>query len=219
MIGAGNGGGISMAKLLLTILLAFEAASVQAPPASTAAPIQAFVDLPEQRQALRSLVACLAEARPRWARQTLSYAYLSDAQARSAAAALSGKDSCLRGQDAELTFRTSSVVASLAEHFLRSEILKADFAKVKAALSTMPPLNASEDFALCVVARDPDAARDLALSNFGSEAETQALQQLVLNLKPCINQREQLTVDMQAIRALASIALYRGMTVALNTRN
>ncbi len=210
---------MSMTKLFLTVLLAFQAASVQAQPTSPAVAIQPVVDSPEQRQALRSFLACLAEARPRWARQTLSYAYLSDAQARSAATALSGKDSCLRGRDAELTFRTSSVVANLAEHFVRSEIQKANFAEVEAALSAMAPLNASEDFALCVVARDPAAARNLALSDFGSEDETRAVQELAVNLKPCMNKGEQLTVDVQALRALASMALYRGMTTASKTRN
>lgn len=207
-----------MAKLFLGLVLAFQAASVQAQPA-TPVPIQPVIDTPEQRQVLRSLLSCIAEARPRWARQTLSYAYLSDAQARSAARALAGKDNCLRGQDTEVTFRTSSVVANLAEHFVRSEIGKADFARVRAALSTITPLNASEDFALCVVSRKPAAARDLVLSDFGSEAETRAIQQLRVSLKPCENPGEQLTFDVQALRALASLALYRGTTTALQSRN
>jgi hypothetical protein len=207
-----------MAKLFVTLLLALQTPSVQAQSGYTAVPIQPVVDTPEQREALRSLLTCLAEARPRWARQTLSYAYLSDAQARSAAAVLGGSDACLRVKEAELTFRTSSVVANLAEHFVRSDIKKADFAQVEDALSTAPPLNASEDFALCVAARDAAAARDLALSNYGSETEAGALRRLAVHLKPCMNKGEQLTVDMQALRALASVALYRGITKASAAR-
>jgi hypothetical protein len=134
-------------------------------------------------------------------------------------ALLGGKDSCLRGGDAELTFRTSSVVASLAEHFVRTEFQKVGLAQRKAALLTATPLNNSEDFALCLVAREPAAAMALALSDFGSETETRTLQQLVAHMEPCSNKGEQLTVDVQALRALASIALYRGMTTALKTRN
>jgi len=208
-----------MAKLFLTALLALQAASAQAQIAPTVVPIQPVVDSAEQRKALRTFTSCLAEARPRWARQTLSYAYLSSEQARSAAAALSGNDTCLRGRDVELTFRTSSVVANLAEHFLQSEMQKADFAEVEAALATVSPLNASEDFALCVAARNPAAARDLALSDFGSEAEARAVQQLGVYLQPCMNKGEQLMIDAQALRALASTALYRSMTMALKSRN
>jgi hypothetical protein len=210
-----------MKKILIastaSVLLALHAPSVLAQSASGAVPIQSAVDMPEQRQALRTFLSCVAEARPRWARQTLSHAYLSDDQARSAASVLGGNDTCLRGRDAELTFRTSSVVANLAEHFLRSDIPKADFGKVEAALSTVSPLNASEDFALCVVARNPAAARDLVLSDFGSQAESRSLRQLIANVKPCVNQGEQLNIDEQALRALASMALYRGLTTALNT--
>jgi hypothetical protein len=83
------------------------------------------VDPVEQRQALQSFLSCVAKARPSWARQALSYAYLSKEQARSAAEVLDGNDTCLRGRDAELTFRTSSVVAGLAEHFLRSQMQRA----------------------------------------------------------------------------------------------
>ena len=201
------------------VLIALQAASVQAAAGSAAVPVQPAVDSPEQRQALRNLLSCVAEARPRWARQTLSHPYLSDAQANSAAAVLGGRDSCLRGEDAELTFRTSSVVANLAEHFVRSDIEKADFAKIEAAVSTIPPLNGSEDFALCVVARNPAAARDLTLSDFGSEAESRAIKQLAANVKPCTIMTEQIEVDEQALRALASIALYRGLTTALKSEN
>ena len=203
-----------MARLYLAALLALGAASVQAQPPVPAMPIQPSVDSAEQRQALRNLAICLAELRPRWARSTLSQPYRSDAQERTASEALRGTDSCISRNGAEVTFRTSSVVASLAEHYLRAEIGQLDFARLTAALSTMTPLNASEDFGLCVASGNPAAARDLALSELGSPAEIEAARQLAANLSPCINQGERLTVDLQSLRALTSLALYRGtMTV------
>jgi hypothetical protein len=161
---------------------------------------------------LRALTACLAEQRPRWARRTLSQPYLSSAQARIAAQALSGSDTCVRGAEAEFTFRTSSLVASLAEHYLRAEIGSVDFARLAVALSTLPPLNVSEEFALCVSARNPTAARDLALSEFGSAAEAETGRQLADAVQLCTLERERLTVDLQALRALAATALYRGVS-------
>lgn len=202
-----------MARFHLAALLALGAAvaAQSAPPTA----IQPSPDSAEERKTLRSLSACLAQARPRWARQTLSHPYLSDAQASAAAQALGGKDSCVRGAEAEVTLRTSGMVGSLAEHYLQDEIGRADSARLAKALSTITPLNASEDFALCVAARNPAAARGLALSEPGSDSETQAIGRLALHVEPCTQPGEDLKVDLQSLRALVSTALYRGVTAAL----
>jgi len=208
-----------MVKLYLAALLAIGAAPIQAQPSAPALTIQPSPDSPEQRQALRSLSACLAKARPRWARQTLSLPYLSDAQAYAASQALTGTDTCIGRNGAELTFRTSSMVGSLADHFLRAEIGQVDFASLKSALARMSPLNVSEDFALCVAARNPASARDLVLSEPGSAAETQAIRQFAGYIEICTNESEELTVDLQSLRALISTALYRGVTSIQSASN
>ena len=196
---------------LVAALLALSAAAGAQTPTPTM-PIQPSVDTAEQRQALRKLTGCLAKARPGWARRTLAEPYLSEAQASAASQALTGRDHCLGGKDAEFTFRTSGLVGSLAEHFLQSELQKSDSVRLKNVLLTLTPLNVSEDFALCIAARDPVAARDLALSEPGSAAEEQALRQVAAHVKPCTQEGEKLTVDMQSLRALTSTALYRGVT-------
>ena len=205
-----------MAKHYLAALLALGAISVQAQPPAPAVPIQPSPDSAEERKTLRTLSACLAKARPRWARQTLSHPYLSDAQAYAATLALKGRDKCVRGPELEVTLRTSGMVGSLAEHFLRAELERADSARLATVLSTMAPLNVSEDFALCVAARNPDAARDLVLSEPGSTAETQAMRKFAGYIDICTNEGEELTVDLQALRALISTALYRGVQAAMN---
>jgi hypothetical protein len=201
-----------MIRLLLVVLLSFGAMPAIAQP-SGAAPIQPNVDSPAQRQALRSLLSCLIEQRPLWARRTMAQPYLSESQARMASQALSGRDTCLPGNsDTEITFRTSSLVGALAELMLRAEIGQVDQARLAATLARLSPLNVSEDFALCVTSRDAPAARELALSGFGSEAESTAAQRLSAGVGPCTNPGENLTVDVQALRALVSIALYRAVT-------
>jgi hypothetical protein len=205
-----------MAKLVLAALLAASSASVAAQPSPT---VQPNVDSAESRQALRQMSECLAGLRPRWARQLLARPYLSNEQAYDASEALEGRDSCLRGRDAELTFRTSTMVGSLAEHFVRSEIGGVDFARLSRVLSTMDPRNASEDFALCIAAANPAAARNLALSEFGSPAETQAAAMLGRYVERCTNPGENLTVDLQSLRALTSSALYRGIVAVGTARN
>lgn len=208
-----------MAKLYLAALLAVGAASVAAQPSSPTVPIRPSPDSAEQRQVLRTLTACLAEARPRWARRTLAHPYLSDAQAHDAAQALSGTDTCIGRNGAEITFRTSGLVGSLAEHFLRVETERVQSARLATALYGLTPRNVTEDFALCVASRNPAAARDLALSDPGSAAETEATRVVATHVEPCTNHGEQLTVDQQSLRALVSIALYRGITTALAATN
>lgn len=203
-----------MAKLLFAALLALGSAAAAAQPASPV-PLQPSVDSPQTREAFRRLMVCLADARPRWARRTLDLPYLSDDQARVASHVLTGSDSCTPGREAEFTFRTSSTVASLAEYFLKAEIGRVDFAQLSSVLSTLRPRNASEDFAQCVTSRDPEAARDLALSDLGSAAEMAAAGRLAPHLAPCIDQGERLPVDLQALRALSAAALYRGVRTVL----
>jgi hypothetical protein len=197
-----------MTRYVIAALLAFSAASATAQPAD----IQPTVDTPEQRQSLSTLTSCLIQQRPRWARQTLAQPYLSQSQARIASYVLSGRDTCVTRPEVEVTFRTSSLVASLAEHYVRNEIGEVELARLSNALNSITPLNVSEDFALCVVSRNPVAARTLTLSTFGSADEAAAAQQLASGVAPCTSQGENLTVDLQALRALSATALYRAVS-------
>jgi hypothetical protein len=200
-----------MAKLYLAALLAAAAVSVQAQPAPEAVPIES-VDSAHTRKVFRDLSVCLAKARPRWARETLSHPYLSEAQSRAASEALGGRDNCVPGTEGEFTFRPAGMVGNLAEHFVRTDIERADFARLKTVLSTLAPLNVSEDFALCLAARDPAAARDLALSDLGSPAEMAAANRIATHVNACTNEGEKLKIDLQGLRALVSVALYRGLS-------
>lgn len=203
-----------MVRSLLAALLATAGAAIQAQATTPAVAVQPNLDSAEELQRLRDFSACVAESRPRWARRTLSFGYLSDDQAREAAQALTGTDSCIQGET-EVVFRTSGLVGGLAEYFLRSEIERADSERLTNALATVAPLNASEDLALCVAVRNPAAARELAFSEPGSAVETRAAGQLASHMPPCIERGEKPTVDLQSLRALMSTALYRGVTAVL----
>ena len=200
-----------MTRLFIALLLS-AAVSTQAQAAAVATPIQPSVDTVQQRQSLRTLMACVAKSRPNWARQLLAQPYLGEEQTRTAGEALSGKDRCIIKDETEVTFRTSSMVSNLAEYFLGAELATANLERLSKKLNTLAPLNASEDFALCVAARDPAAARDLALSEPGANEELQAAEKLAKQVQPCIIKGEQPTVDLQSLRGLMSIALYRAMT-------
>lgn len=174
--------------------------------------VQPSTDSVAQRAAMRGFSMCLAKARPRWARETLAHPYLSKAQASTAAQALAGTDLCIRGPEADLTFRTSALIGSLAEHFIASRGDGVDLHRLADSLEAIKPLNASEDFALCVTVRDPAAARALALSQPGSDAEANAARKLARGIGPCVIAGEKPVVELQSLRSLVSVALYRGLT-------
>jgi len=197
---------------LITALLLGAAVSAQAQAADLATPIQPSVDTAQQRQSLRTLMTCVAKSRPNWARQLLAQPYLGEEQTRTAGEALSGKDRCIMKDETEMTFRTSSMVSNLAEYFLGAELPNADLERLSKSLNTIVPLNSSEDFALCVAARDPASARAIALSEPGGNDEQQAADKLAAQVQPCVIKGEQPTVDLQSLRGLMSIALYRAMT-------
>jgi hypothetical protein len=176
--------------------------------------LQLPLDTPAERQELHKLAFCVAEQRPRWAHQLVSYPYLSDAQAGAAAEIVSGRDNCLNAPEVAVAFRTSGVAGAVAEHFIRSNLGAVDLPRVSAALATAPPLNVSEDFALCVASRNPAAAVDLVRSELGSAAEMQAASALANGVPSCTMPGERVQVDVQALRALTATALYRAVTAS-----
>jgi len=202
-----------MLSIVIGVLVAFQTSPAATQPVRLVE-LKPSTDSAEQRKGLRNLSACLAKARPRWARETLSHPYLSTAQASIAAQALAGRDSCVRGAEVDVTFRTSTLVGSLAEHFIAAGTPSATLNELTGALATITPLNPSEDFALCVAVRDPATARTLALSDPGSETEAKAAAKLTRAIGPCISSGEKPAVELQSLRALVSVALYRGMESA-----
>lgn len=208
-----------MKKLLLIALMIAGAGGAQAQPAAAAPTVNPAIDTPQERQALRKLTMCVAGLRPQWARSMLSYPYLSDPQASAAAELVSGRDKCLNAPEVAVAFRTSGVVGSAAEYFVRANVTKADPQRLANALSTVEPLNVSEDFALCIAARNPSAARALAFSDPGSGDESKTAALVSAAVPSCTSPGEKLTVDLQSLRALVAVALYRGLTAAVAVRN
>lgn len=209
-----------MTRFHFAALLAIAAVPVAAQAQPDSFPIQPSVDTLEERRALSAFSTCLAESRRSWARQLLAHPYLSERQAFAASQALGGRDGCMVGNgETEMTFRTSGVSGSLAEHFVRAEIGRVDMSRLARTLATLDPLNASEDFALCVAARNPQAARELALSAIGGADENRAARSVATNIPPCTNDGEDLTVDVQALRALMATALYRATSTTSASRD
>lgn len=190
------------------------AAAVPLSAQSAAPQLRPPLDSARERQALRKLTLCFAQTRPRWARTMLSYPYLSGDQASVAAQIVSGHDNCLGAPEVPVAFRTSSVVGFAAEHFVQAEMARVDVRHLGSALNTAAPKNVSEDFALCLAARDPTASLGLASSDPGSASETRAAGEVAAGVPYCSKPGEKFDVDVQALRALVATALYRAVTAA-----
>ena len=207
----------SMTKRHLASTLLACAVLLTTGPAVAQASLQPPLDTAAERQALQKLTFCVAEKRPRWARQLISYPYLSDAQADAAAELVSGNDNCQMAREVAVAFRTSGVAGDVAEHFLRGNLVNPDMTRVSAALATASPLNVSEDFALCVASRNPAAAFDLVRTEPGSEAEARAGFVLATAVPSCTNPNERLDINLESLRSLVATALYRAVsTLASN---
>jgi hypothetical protein len=201
-----------MTKSLLVALLGTVAVPAQGQPSSSPAIIEPSTDTPAEQQALRSLTMCLAQIRPHWARGVLDQPYLSAAQASAAAQAVSGRDHCQQQPEVEMTFRTSTLVSALAEYYLRADLPKTDSLRLNQALGSLPARNASEDFGLCLASHNPAAARELALSEPGTSVEANSAQTLGAQVQACSLRGESLKVDLQSLRALVTVALYRAVS-------
>jgi len=203
---------------MLTLAALFLATSIAGgaqgtPPDST---LQPGTDSTADRTAVRSFSKCLAQARPRWARQVLAQPYLSKGQADLLDSIGTGNDSCSGSRAIEITLRHSSIVAGIAEALIKEDLAQVGMKRVSAELNRVSSRNASEDFALCIVARRSQAAQDLVTSSPGSDAERIAAEQLAQAVKPCTNPGEAGVVDLQSLRALAATALYRGVRRAID---
>ena len=202
--------------LTLAALFLATGAAASAQGTTPAATFEPSADSAADRVAVRTFSKCLAQARPRWARQVLAQPYLSKAQANLLDSIGTGNDSCSGNRSIEITLRHSSLVAGLAEELIKEDLAQVGMKRVATELNRVASRNASEDFALCIVARRSQAAQDLVMSSPGSDVERAAGAQLALGVASCTNPGEAGVVDLQSLRALAATALYRGVRRAID---
>lgn len=214
MIVADNHGGQPMLTLAALFLATSIAGGAQG--AASDSGLQPGTDSTADRVAVRTFSRCLAEARPRWARQVLAQPYLSKGQADLLDSIGTGNDSCSGNRSIAMTLRHSSIIAGIAEQLIKDDLAQVGMKRVSAELNRVSPRNTSEDFALCLVARRSQIAQDLVMSSPGSDAERAASEQLAQGIKPCTNSGEAGIVDLQSLRALAATALYLGVRRAID---
>jgi hypothetical protein len=162
---------------------------------------------------IRFLVAysrCVGYERPQVADSILGLPLLSAEQITAAERKGAGSDKCLGGLPGGLEVSVPPVfLTGLAEgRYLRLERNK-DPVRIVAAGQAAVPQNGWEAFSLCLVRRNPTAARAILDTSARSEGEERAVRALVPEIAPCVPAGQQLKFDRMSVRLYVAWGLYR----------
>ncbi|MGE5722344.1 MAG: hypothetical protein ACM3YM_07765 [Sphingomonadales bacterium] len=200
----------------LALLLAIVAAPVSADPPTDRkidAPPKAARDDAKDAEAeagrlLLTYARCVADARPAYAERVLSLPFLSPEQQAVLKKPLEGEDYCIGYLPVELEVRgRGQIAAGMAEVVYMRHYGRIDAAAVAAGSAAIKPRNGVEDFALCLVRRNPSAARAL-LDTVPGPNETAAVQALIPDLGPCLPRDQTLSLTTRSVRMVAAAGLY-----------
>jgi len=178
------------------------------------------IESEDARTARRVMITfgrCVARNRGRMAEAILAQPLFSDEQGGLARRSVGGEDGCL-GYEGELRFSPTLLVGAMAEHFVLTRHRNDDLGPVAAIADAglaelgLEPRSVHEDVALCIVRRDPAAARALLESRPASDREGEAVGRLVPSLGPCLPAGNEYRLNHAAVRSLAAVGLYRILT-------
>lgn len=224
-----NRGRIWIGSLVLVLAaLTLAAPALSEPPigsridAVPLAPVQP--DTHSQEDAIRLMnqfARCIGHQRRKEARAVLDLPLGSTEQNRAIARMVGGQEECLGDGAAELHFPAPALIGGLAEQLILDLYPGADPSSL-AGLSDadqqkrgFAPRNLSEDFALCVVRRDPASVRAFIDTQPASPGEDQVVRKLVPQFGPCAVAGQTLKLDKLSIRLMLAFGLYRALAVTL----
>jgi hypothetical protein len=128
---------------------------------------------------------------------------------------------CLGNNQVVLGFASVLLAGGIAEYFLTNRYRLAEINTVGAmsdeaiASAGLVSRNSYEMLSLCVIRRDPAAARAIVDTRPRSPEERAAFQRLVPNVAPCVPANFEMTFSRSALRALIAAGLYR-VAAAIN---
>jgi hypothetical protein len=167
------------------------------------------------RRVMRRFSGCVARARRRWAETAVQLPIHGAEQNSYIARHLSGEDDCMGYSGAELRFQPALVVGGMAEELIETHYRSADLGPV-AQLSDaeleargLMPRNGNEDFAICVVRRDPVLVRELLRTTPATPREMDSARRLTPHLGHCLYQGQTMNFHPSALRTLLAPSLYR----------
>lgn len=168
---------------------------------------------------MNQFARCVANQRPRAAIALVSLPYLGTEQSASAVKLVGGEEDCLGIGDRELRFKPPLIVGGLAEQLVLANKNKADLNRLSGltdeALSKSggAPRTVAEDFAQCVVRRDPKSAADIIRTKPTSKEEAAIIKQVTPHLGPCLISGQTISLTKPAVRSSLAVGLYRLLSV------
>ncbi|MGQ0588328.1 MAG: hypothetical protein ACT4N8_02185, partial [Sphingosinicella sp.] len=165
-------------------------------------------DLANSAEVMLAFARCFARQQERAAESVVRLPYQGQEQATAVRRLIDREESCLGDNSVQLRFPPQLLVGGMAEHFILRRYEGVDISALVAmddeaiARAGLLGRNAYEALSLCVVRRDPAAARALVGSLPRSSADRAVIDRIVPTLAPCIPAEFQLTFRPGALRAL-----------------
>jgi hypothetical protein len=176
------------------------------------------------RKVMNQFARCYADIKRADAISTLAIPYLSPEQGEAVRKNAGGLSDCLGPNDIRLSFNAPTMVAGMAEELVFALYPKPDLLAIGAMseeamfASSTKPRNPAEDFAQCVVRRDPTNAYALIQTAVASKAEAAAVKTLVPQLGQCLIAGQDIKLNNATVRAIAAVGLYRILSGVASAR-
>ena len=162
---------------------------------------------------------CVANLRQRLTTQALDLPLGSPEQNRAVRSMIGGEEVCMSG-NLELRLQAAAMLGGMAERLILLRHKGADVTGLAAISDAqldaagLAPRTGAEDFAMCMVRKDPKAARALIDTDMLSDAEAAQIKRLIPHLGGCLVAGHSVTLNKFAVRTHAAVGLYRLLTHA-----
>jgi len=170
---------------------------------------------PVVRRVANQFARCVADTRGNWAQQLLELPFTSESQIKQLHDRLGGWDDCLATYQFNLKLNEVSLLGGMAEKLTIKRFKAGDSSRFGSVTddqlfaSAAAPRNTSEDFAMCLVRKNPRAVRALIEAVPTSGEETASLNQLIPHLSTCVPSGMNLKLNAGTIRSYSAYGLYR----------
>jgi hypothetical protein len=171
----------------------------------------------EARRLVRSFAACFARAQATVSQALVRAPFGGDEQIRGTTRALESEQRCLDDPTIRVSLDGRRFVGYLSEYFLTGQLAQDDLT----GLVNLPneqlqplnlmPRNPTEDFALCVVRRDPQGVRTFVSTNPATDEERGAARALMTHLQGCLPAGSTISLTTGELRGYLAPSLYRAL--------
>jgi len=157
---------------------------------------------------------CVANSKPQWADRILALQFLSEEQSQAVNKEVSGMSDCFSTWQFDLKMNSLSLLGGFAEQRIAERFGDRDVSRLAAVTdeqlfaSAAAPKTTTDDFATCLVRKNPVAVQRLIASDPVSSAESQLIKSLVPHLSGCLPSGLNIKLNRQTVRAYSAVGLY-----------